>query len=132
MKCNRLKQLDGYVVGVMPSGDREPDYREFFPDDDPIFNLIDFENLRDEYGNFRYKIVENEGRNFVTLEPQTPNEEQLHRVAKKNLSKKIREKYSLEDEMMIIRKIFLKSNVSVPNDCKPYFDFITKIVKEEV
>jgi hypothetical protein len=131
MRCNRLKQLNNYVVGIIPAGDREPDYREFFPDDDPIFNLIDFENLRDEYGNFQYKIVENEGRNFIIHEPQEPKEEQIEKVAKKSLSKKIRDRYSLDDEIMMIRKILLQSDIVIPEDCKLYFDFITKIIKDE-
>jgi hypothetical protein len=131
MRCNKLKQLDGYVVGVLPAGNQEPNYKEFFPEDDPIFSIIDFENLRDEYGNFQYKIVENEGRNFVTLEPQQPNEEQIKKVEKKDKTKVIRKEYKLEEELEMIRKIIIASSLTIPEECKPYIDFITKIIKEK-
>ena len=64
-------------------------------------NGIEFsppESKQDEYGNYIYQLIDGK----IILNPQQPTEEQLKAKYKQTVRAKIAEKYSIEDEIMLL------------------------------
>lgn len=107
----RLKFVDGYFAGLRAAGRQQIDYEEVFPANTELP-----EDLRDEYGNLQYKIVvdtvriEDDGTSgerkevSVVKDPRHPTNEQIRKVKERKLVEKIRQRYSLNDELSLLHR----------------------------
>lgn len=102
----RLKIVNGYVGGILPTS-KPPDWKTIFPDNDPVIQSIDHENLRDEYGNLRYRVEQVKDKVSVRDYPEAPSHEQIEKKSFKDKVKETRQQYTMEEEIAKIRNIVL-------------------------
>lgn len=109
----RITFLNDYISGYAAAGRGKPDNETTFPN--YVAKLIP-EILIDEYGNLQYKIVvdtvriEDDGTSgerkevSVVKDPRHPTNEQIRKVEERKLVEKIRQRYSLNDELSLLHR----------------------------
>lgn len=103
----RITFVNDYINGQAAAGRQQIDYKTIFPDSVKVP-----EDLRDEYGNLQYKIqvdtIQTEDgeqkKVSVVKDPQHPTTEQIAAVEERKLVAKIRQKYSLNDELALLHR----------------------------
>lgn len=97
---HRAKYVNKKLAGWIPAGRQAPDYKAIFPD-----SLSIPEEMRDEYGNLCYELV-NEGTPDARFEKVTvePTEEQVSAIRKRRIVQDMQKAgYDINTEIALIK-----------------------------
>lgn len=97
---HRTKYKDGKLSGWIPAGRRAPDYETIFPD-----SLKMPEDMRDEYGNLCYELV-NPGKPDARFErvDVEPAEEQKSKVRSREIIREMEKAgYDINREIALVK-----------------------------